>query len=265
MFTIKAEALSAILDKVAPHRPSGPDVEHLDMVLLDCNRGWLHAVAGGDRTLAVARTTVAGSHWTAPLAFEDVSALRGWLESSDHVLVEHVLEDGRQLLRFSEGSAQTTVPVATYMADLPWRTLLRAEAGPPPSYERGPVRLSAEDLALWEHAGEEVEVRHAARRAALVVTAGPDFIGLQMPRPGPRSVNALDGWSTSVRSRHFLYQGLPYEVGGLYMDVLGAMWRVVARPAPGEEPVVVSADRSGVVLPLAAVLRVGGRLMPRVV
>ncbi|NUK32180.1 hypothetical protein HRW12_00010 [Streptomyces lunaelactis] len=260
MFTIKADALSAILDKVAPHRPSGPDMDHLDMVVLDCTRNWLHAVAGGERTLAVARTTVAGTYWTAPLAYDDASALRGWLDSSDHVLVEHILEDGRQLLRFTEGTAQITVPVATYVAELPWRTLLRAEARPP-SYARGPVRLCAEDLALWEHAGEEVEVRHAAGRAALVVTAGTDFIGFQMPRPGHRSENPLDGWATSVRSRHFLYEDTPYEVGAVYVDMLGVLWRVAARPAPGEEPVVVSADRSGVVLPLAVVLKAGGHLL----
>lgn len=45
------------------------------------------------------------------------------------------------------------------------------------------------------------------------------------------------------------------------IDWWGAVWRVTARPAPGEEPFVVSADRFRVVLPLGVVLKVGGPLL----
>ncbi|MCR8573057.1 phiSA1p31-related protein [Streptomyces sp. Isolate_219] len=258
MFIIKADALSAILDKVAPHSPAG--AEDLNMVVLDCSRGWLHAAAGGRRTLAVARTRVDGAHWTAPLGFDDVCALRGWLESSDQVHVEHTTHEGLPVLHFSEGTAQLTVPVATYMASLSWRSLLLAEARPS-SYQRATVRLSAEDLELWQHAGEDVELIPATGRAAFIVTAGPDFIGLQMPRPRTPGGDALTGWATSVRSRRFLYDGLPYEVGASYADRRGFVWRITARPAPGEEPLIVSADRSSVVLPLAVVLSAGGPLL----
>ncbi|WP_180685940.1 hypothetical protein [Streptomyces gossypiisoli] len=260
MFSMKADALSAILDKVAPHRPTGDGMEHLDMIVLDCTRRWLHAAAGGDRTLAVARTPVTGSHWTAPITFEDATALHEWLESSDHITVEHLLDGGGPLLRFSEGAAQLTVPVATNMADLPWRTLLRSEAQPPYHVAEA-VRLNAADLALWENAGEEVDVRPGAGLTALVVTAGPDFIGLQMPRPGAPGGDPLLGWAASLRSRCFLYEGLPFEVGARYLDHWGAVWWVPARPAPGKkEPLVASVDRPGTVLPLEVVLKVGGPL-----
>ncbi|MBT2390708.1 hypothetical protein J7E87_15055 [Streptomyces sp. ISL-1] len=260
MFTIEAVRLAAILDKVTPHRPAGPDMDHLDVVVLDCTRRWLHAAAGGDRTLAVARTRVDGAaHWIAPVAFDEISALRGWLESSRHVRVENMLDSGLPRLRFSEGAAQITVPIATYAADLPWRELLRAEAQPT-SYARAAVRLSAADLALWEHAGEEVDIRHGAMRAALVVR-GTNFIGLQMPRPGAREGEALAGWAASLRAQCFLHEGVSYEVGARYADRFGCQWLMPARPAPGEEPVVVLADRSGVVLPLTAVLAVGGSLL----
>ncbi|ORT54284.1 hypothetical protein [Streptomyces sp. CB03238] len=260
MISMRADALSAILDKVAPHRPTGDGMEHLDVIVLDCTRRWLHAAAGGDRTLAVARTPVTGSHWTAPIAFQDATALREWLESSDHITVEHLLERGGPLLRFTEGAAQLTVPVATSMAELPWRNLLRLEA--PPSYHTTePVRLGTADLALWENAGEEVDVRPGAGLAALVVTAGRDFIGVQMPRPGTPGGDPLLGWAASIRSRCFLYEGLPFEVGARYLDHWGAVWWVAARPAPGEEPLVVSVDRPGTVLPLEVVLKAGGPLL----
>ncbi|MGW2022044.1 phiSA1p31-related protein [Streptomyces decoyicus] len=259
MFTINAGDLSAILDKVAPHRPADPDMGYLDMIVLDCTRRWLYAVAGGDRTIAIARTPVKGAHWIAPIAYDDASALRGWLESADHVSVEHRLDTGRPLLRFTEGAAQITVPVASDMADLPWRALLRA-AAERPSADWGAVRLRAEDLALWEHAGEEAEV-HAAGGAALVIRSGPDFIGLHMPCTRTRSGDPLEGWSASVRSRLFLYGGMPYEVGAVYADRRGARWRITARPEPGQEPVVVGADDSCVALPLSVVLAVGGPLM----
>lgn len=260
MFTTKADALSAILDKVVPHRPGRHGLDHLDMIVLDCTRGWLHAVAAGERTIAVARTPVeTAAHWTAPVAYDDVYALSAWLESSDQVHVEHTLDSGRPLLHFTEGAAQTTVPVASYMADLPWRKLLRLETRPAPS-ARLAVRISAEDLALWEHAGENVEIWPAAGVAAFVVTAGPNFIGFHLPHFTSPDARVLEGWRASLRSRRFLHDGTPYEIGASYADQWGTVWRVTARPEPGEMPMVVSADSSAVALPLAVVLRVGGRL-----
>ncbi|MFE7117504.1 phiSA1p31-related protein [Streptomyces sp. NPDC057654] len=258
MFAIKAQDLSALLDKVASHSPADP-VE-LNTVVLDCSRRWLHAIAGGTSSLAVARTPVDGEHWTAPLGHDDARVLRSWLEAADHVYVEHATRSGLPVLHFSEGSAELAVPVATYAASLSWRSRLLAEAQPS-TQRRQAIRLRPEDLALWEAAGEEVEMTPAAGRAAYVVTAGPDFIGLQMPRARAHSGNVLlAGWATSVRARRFLHEGLSYEVGASYADRLGQVWRIAARPASGEDPVVVSVDRSGVTLPLAMVLMAGGPL-----
>ncbi|MER5546523.1 hypothetical protein ACWDBP_34840 [Streptomyces sp. NPDC001233] len=58
MFTIKADALSAILDKVTPHHLRARADDDVDMVVLDCASGRLHAVAVSANTLAVARTPV---------------------------------------------------------------------------------------------------------------------------------------------------------------------------------------------------------------
>ncbi|MFE0190747.1 hypothetical protein [Streptomyces sp. NPDC058989] len=262
MFTIKADALSAILDKVAPHRPCDLESDPPPFIQLDCSPRWLHAIAGGERTLAVARTPVDGAHWTAPIDFDDAAALRSWLAFSSHVLVEHTLDDGRPLLHFREGAAKLTLPVVSYGPDIPWRAML-LRAARDRRREPGPVQLDSADLALWQHAGEHIEVRHAGGRAPFLITAGKDFIGLHQPQraDGPsHDQDSLAGWTDSVRSRRFIYAGQVYEVGARYADRWGAVWQVVARPEPGEEPMVVLADRSAVALPLGVVLRVGGRL-----
>lgn len=266
MFTIKADALSAALDQITPHHLDVRDTGGLDVVVLDCTRGHLHAVGAGPRSLAVARTPIENtSAWTAPVDYDEVIALRTWLDTSDHIHVEHTVEDGRPLLRFTEGPAQITMPVVTDAPELPWRTIVRLEAQPRFAAP-GAVRISSEDLARWESAGKDVELRPGAGMAAFVVTAGPDFIGVQLPEPGSmdgtaQDRSALDGWTTSLRTHLFLHAGLPYEVGASYADRWGMVWRILARPAPGQEPIAVTADPSGSALPLSAVLGAGGPLL----
>ncbi|MDN0193940.1 hypothetical protein [Streptomyces sp. S.PNR 29] len=261
MFTITADALSAILDKVTPHHLTARDTDGLDVVVLDCTRSWLHAIGAGPRTIAVARTPIQNSgHWTAPIDYDEVLALRAWLDTSDHVHVEHTTDNGRPLLRFTEGPAQITMPVLTDAPKLPWRHIVRLEGHSPKTAPR-PVRISAEGLALWESAAQNIEVWPAAGVAAFVVTAGPDFIGVQLPKAETVNGNALDGWTASLRTRWFLHEGLPYEVGAGYADRWGMVWRILARPAPGQEPTAVTADPSGAALPLSVVLNVGGPLL----
>ncbi|MEU7640969.1 hypothetical protein AB0C11_33710 [Streptomyces sp. NPDC039016] len=254
---IQADSLSAILDKVTPHCLDASD---LDVVVLDCARGWLYAVAAGQRTIAIARTAIENTaHWVAPLAYDDVSALCVWLESHDHIHVEHSLGDGRPLLHFTEGVAHLTVPVTHEAAVLPWREVLHIEARSTPAV-RNAMRVSAEDLALWEQVGADIEVRPAAGAAAFIIT-GPDFIGVQLPHPQSPAGEPLDGWHASLRTRSFLHKGLPYEVGATYADRQGTLWRVPAWPAPGEEPMVVAADAPAVALPLSVALKTGGHLL----
>ncbi|MBZ9641378.1 hypothetical protein [Streptomyces sp. PSKA30] len=186
MFTIKARDLAAILDRVAPHRfQADDDANDLDTLILDSTPAHLHAVGCSDRTLAVARTSVTGDVWTAPVGYDDATALRAWLESSDHVTVEHVTTSGHQQLRFTEGPAQITVPAACHVGRLPWRALLRLvlDARKHSLAVGRPVQLSADDLARWGHAGadgEAIEFRSLGPVGTLV-TAGPDFLGLQTP------------------------------------------------------------------------------------
>ncbi|WP_328747158.1 hypothetical protein OHT57_16490 [Streptomyces sp. NBC_00285] len=259
MFTLRAETLAAILDQAAPHRfPVGDDAHDHDVLVLDSTPGYLHAVACSDRALAVARTAVAGDVWTAPIAYEDAAALRGWLESSDTVTVEHVTADGHHQLRFTEGSAQITVPAASYVSRPPWRSLLRIVLGARDgvsAYGR-PVQLSADDLSRWLKAGERgeaIEFRSLGPIGTLV-TAGPDFLGLQVPHTGDGPVPG-EGWSPSLRTRRFLFAGRLLEVGARYADLTGTVWTVPARPGAGEEPYLVSADAE--VLPISQVLATG--------
>ncbi|MFF6963463.1 hypothetical protein ACFY9G_08805 [Streptomyces anthocyanicus] len=261
MFTIKARDLAAILDQAAPHRfQVDEDPNDLDALILDCTPGHLHAVACSDRTLAVARTPVAGDVWTAPVGYDDATALRGWLDSSDTVTVEHVTSGGHQLLRFTEGVAQLTVPAAPHVGRLSWRALLRLvlDAREHPLAQGRPVQLSADDLSLWLNAGgngEAIEFRSLGPVGTLV-TAGPDFLGLQTPH-GWDGPEPGQGWSSSLRTRLFLFAGQFLEVGARYADRTGAAWVVPARPRPGEEPRLISADYAAVTLPISQVLAVG--------
>ncbi|WP_405803451.1 hypothetical protein [Streptomyces sp. NBC_01187] len=258
MFAVTAHDLCDLVDKVIVHRPYGPAADRRDVVVFDCTRGWLHLAAASNRTLAVARTAVTGSHWSAPVSYDDAYALRGWLESCEWVHVEHCVDGGYPSLRFSEGTANLAVPVRTDSLNLAWRALLRT-ASRPASYVRQPIGLSSAEMALWQDAGPEIEVWHAGGRAAFLITAGPDFVGAQWPLPGGGNGDALAGWS--LRARQFLHEGMPYEVGAVYADARGMLWRIPAMPAPGEEAVAVSADPASVVMPLATVLRIGGRLL----
>ncbi|BDM67545.1 hypothetical protein HEK616_10320 [Streptomyces nigrescens] len=266
MFTIKARHLAATLDRVAPHRYQADDDAHdLDVLVLDCTPGHLHAVGCSDRTLAVARTSVTGDVWTAPVGYDDAAALRGWLESSEIVTVEHVTSGGHQQLRFTEGPAQITVPAASHTGRLPWRALLRLalDARDHPLAVGRPVQLNADDLALWGNAGvdgEAIEFRSLGP-VGTMVTAGPDFLGLQTPHTwdGPTPGK---GWSSSLRTRLFLFAGAFLEVGGRYADAAGMAWVVPARPGPGEEPTLVSADYAAVTLPISQVLA-GGKFLIR--
>ncbi|NEC21789.1 hypothetical protein [Streptomyces parvus] len=261
MFTIKARALAATLDRVALHRFRPDDDAHdADALVLDCTPRHLHVVGCGDRTLAVARTSVRGDVWTVPVGYDDAAALRAWLESSDCVTVEHVTRDGHQMLSLTEGVAQITVPAASHVGRLPWRALLRLvlDARKRPLAEGRPVQLSADDLALWGSAGaggEAIEFRSLGPVGTLV-TAGGDFLGLQTPHswdgPTPGS-----GWASSLRTRLFLFAGNLLEVGARYGDITGTAWVVPARPGPGEEPTLVSADCAAVALPISKVLAVG--------
>jgi hypothetical protein len=266
MFTIKADALSVVLDLITPHHLDVRDTGGLDVVVFDCTRGWLHAVGAGPRTLAVARTPIENTAcWTAPLDYDEVIVLRSWLGTCDEVQVEHAVDDGRPLLRFAEGPAQITMPVITDAPELPWRRIVRLEAQPHLTAPRA-MRVSAADLVLWESSNRDIEIRPAAGMAAFVVTSGPDFIGVQLPRPESAGGDeldrdALDGWTASLREQWFLHEGLPYEVGASYADRRGMVWRILVRPQPGQEPVAVTADPSGAALPLSAVLTIGGPLM----
>lgn len=261
MVTVKADALSAILDKVTPHHLRDRGIDELDMVVLDCTRGWLHAVAAGASTIAVARTPIENTaHWTAPVDYDEAIALRTWLDTSDHVHVQYTLDGGIPLLRFTEGTAQITMPVATYAPMLPWREIVRLEAHSPLAEPRV-VQISSADLALWEAAGQDIQVWPAAGAAAFVVTAGPDFIGVQLPQLEAPDDNPLEGWTASLRMQLFLHEGQHYEVGAEYADRWGMVWRILTRPKPGQEPTAVSADPSGVALPLSVVLNVGGPLL----
>lgn len=266
MFTIKARELAAILDRVAPHRFRTDDGTHnLDALILDCTPGHLHAVACGERTLAVARTAVTGDEWTAPVGYDDAAALRAWLESCDHITVEHIMSGGYQKLRFAEDAAEITVPAACQSNRLPWRALLRLAlaARHHPLAVGRPVQMNADDLGLWENAGtggEAIEFRSLGP-VGTVVTAGEDFIGLQAPHTwdGP---TPGEGWSSSLRTRVFLFAGAFLEVGARYADHTGALWVVAARPAPGEEPMLVSADSAvvSVPVPISLVIAGGNRL-----
>ncbi|OKJ55959.1 hypothetical protein [Streptomyces sp. CB02115] len=261
MFTINAHDLAAILDQVAPHRfRADDDTYDADALILDCTPRHLHVVGCGDRTLAVARTAVAGDVWTVPVGYEDAAALRAWLEFSDRVTVEHVTRDGHQQLRCTEGIAQITVPAASHVGRLPWRALLRLvlDTRDHPLAVGRPVQLNAADLALWGSAGadgEAIEFRSLGPVGTLV-TAGPDFLGLQTPHswdgPTPGA-----GWASSLRTRLFLFAGNFLEVGARYADITGTAWVVPARPGPGEEPTLVSADHAAVALPISTVLAVG--------
>ncbi|MEV4907090.1 hypothetical protein AB0N46_20930 [Streptomyces albidoflavus] len=266
MFTIKARDLAAILDRVAPHRfRTDDDTQDLDVLVLECTPGHLHAVACGERTLAVARTAVTGDAWTAPVGYDDAAALRAWLESSDHVTVEHVTSGGHQKLRFTEGVAEITVPAACQSSRLPWRALLRLALGARnhPLAVGRPVQMNSDDLALWGNAGaggEAIEFRSLGP-VGTVVTAGDDFLGLQAPHTwdGP---TPGEGWASSLRTRMFLFAGAFLEVGGRYADHTGTAWVVPARPAPGEELMLVSADCAAVALPISQVIA-GGNLLIR--
>ncbi|MBY8884814.1 hypothetical protein K7472_08135 [Streptomyces sp. PTM05] len=261
MFTLDADDLSAIIDKVAWHCPERPG---LDVILLDCTPTFLHAVAGGGRTLAVARTRVSeGRRWTAPLSRPDAAALSWWLDAAEHVSVEHALAGGRALLRFAEGAAQLTVPIATQAPILPWRKLLRSaaqEQGDGENRSGGPLSLTRDELALWAHAGDRIAFSPPLRNGPVLVRAGADFIGLHMPgTPRPFLPARTEGWKDSARSWRFVYAGEVYEMGRLYWDEAGTPWRVLAAPEPGEEPTLVLANGSGVALPLSTVQLAGGR------
>ncbi|MFF2650417.1 hypothetical protein [Streptomyces sp. NPDC058045] len=266
MFTIKAPDLAAILDRVAPHCfQTDDDTGDLDVLVLDCTPGHLHAVGCGDRTIAVARTSVKGDEWTAPVGYNDAAALRGWLDCSDHITVEHIISDGHQKLRFTEGPAEITVPAASHVGRLPWRALLRLALGARnhPLAVDCPVQLNADDLALWGNAGavgEPIEFRSLGP-VGTMVTAGVDFLGLQAPYTwdGP---TPGEGWSCSLRTRLFLFAGAFLEVGARYADHTGTGWVVPARPGPDEEPMLVSADYAAVALPISQVLA-GGNLLIR--
>jgi len=260
MFTIQAEKVSAILDKVAPHCPDEAGGAH-DVITLDCTRNHLHAVGAGDRTIAVARTVVhSPAYWSVPIAYQDAHRLRRWLEAAGEVQVEPLVIDRRQLLRFNGHASCTLVPMAAHAPALPWRHLLRFEAATVPKTVR-PVHLRAEALATWQYAGDDLEVRPASGMAALVVTAGEDFIGVQFPDSYETPEGeVLEGWRASLRTRSFLHDGVPYEVGARYMDRWGVAWRVPVWPAPGEQAMVVS-TRRGTVLPLELVAYMAGPLM----
>ncbi|WP_145497581.1 hypothetical protein [Streptomyces sp. CFMR 7] len=270
MFTIKARDLAAILDRVAPHRPRTDDDAHdLDVLILDCTPRHLHAVGCGERTLAVARTPVARTSptvdvWTAPVSYDDAAALRAWLESADRVYVKHTVSDGHQKLQVTDGPAEITVPATSHTDRLPWRDLLRLaiSARNHPLAVGRPVQLNADDLALWGNAGaggEAIEFRSLGP-VGTMVTAGGDFLGLQAPHTwdGP---TPGEGWPSSLRTRMFLFAGTLLEVGARYADHTGLTWVVPARPAPGEEPMLVSGDYPAGALPISQVLAGGSFLI----
>ncbi len=262
MFTIKAQDLSVILDQAAPHRfHADGDACAADTLILDCTYGHLHVVGCSARTLAVARASIESRDvWTAPVGYDDAAVLRGWLDSSDTVTVEHITADGHQMLRFTEGIAQLTVPAASHVGRLPWRVLLRLmlDSREHPLAQGRPVQFSTDDLSLWSSAGdngEAIEFRSLGPLGTLV-TAGSDFLGLQTPH-GWDGPEPGEGWSSSLRTRQFSFAGQFLEVGARYADATGTEWIVPGKPGLGEEPQLVSADFGAVALPVSQVLAVG--------
>ncbi|WP_382465845.1 hypothetical protein ACFIN9_26625 [Streptomyces noursei] len=239
MFTIKADQLAATLDKVTSHRP-GRSVICGDEILLEASPSWLHAVSVSDRTVAVARTEIAATtSWAVPIDAEEVDVLRSWLVCWNAVGVRVALDlyDG-PALHFSVGAAQVSLPVLAEAAVMPWREALAAEIRPNRMGQRQHV-MRASDLDMWSTAGGEIEVRPAARDGAFVVTAA-DFIGVQFPESAAPERVCQDSWKESLQARSFLYKGKEYQVGGLYAGPCGHTWRILAEPAPGREPIVMS-------------------------
>jgi hypothetical protein len=123
-----------------------------------------------------------------------------------------------------------------------------------------PVQLSAADLSQWLKAGangEAIEFHSLGPIGGTLVTAGPDFLGIQTPH-GPGTARAGRGMGfvaayppSSPSPGQFL------EVGARYMDSRERPGSCPPGPALARSRSLVSADHIAVALPISQVLALG--------
>jgi hypothetical protein len=211
--TLNAHKLARLLDSTAPHMADSALIPQIHGIRLDCDGRTLHAVATDRYTLAVARAGLRQP--TDPFALTlpaaDLPYLRAWTNAHhghEFIRITPDLTPDRARAVFTDdrdhGTASTMAFPVAAGAFPDWRPLLHTAL----AAELDTARQTAIDTRLlerWTTAGDTVTIRQTTGLRPLVITAGPDFIGFQMPmrplREAPDHTDVVTSWTGTGHPR----------------------------------------------------------------
>ncbi|MGW4898310.1 DNA polymerase III subunit beta family protein [Kitasatospora sp. NPDC004240] len=190
--TVTTAALPRFVTQLAPHISTDTTLPSIGGIYLEADGTHLLAAATDRYTFAVTRTEATEPQpWRAVIARADLTALRALFPARRRPADLHLTHsrgctrtpDG--LLTIGDGTRSLTLNANASLArKFPkWRPLFAAALAAEP-HQDTETHYNADFLARWAKAAEHwqpLTTWSAGPGKPLLVAAGPDFLGLQMP------------------------------------------------------------------------------------
>jgi hypothetical protein len=203
VITIADHTFSRLVAQTKPHMGEKSDVEAVQNITFEYERGVLYAMATNRFTLAVSRTQVTGGDdepWTAIVHRAQVPELDAAIKLLDAkpVTLERA---GDQLILSGESGSRIAIGLSPFAKlSFDWRKVLLASIERPSS--AGQMAMTPKFFGAWKNLPGPVQMWSTGDGKPTLIVAA-DFIGAQMPvrRDGEDGTlrRELDAWLAAKR------------------------------------------------------------------
>ena len=204
MITIADHALSRLVAQTKPHMGERNDVESVQNIIFEYDRGVLYAVATNRFTLAVSRTKVTGGDdepWTAIVHRAQVPEMEAAIKLLDAKPVT-LERTGDQLILSGESGSRIAIGLSPFAKlSFDWRTVMLAAIQRPATDAQ--MAMTPKFFGAWKNLPSPVQMWSTGEGKPTLIVAA-DFLGAQMPvrlRDGEGDTlrGELDAWLAARR------------------------------------------------------------------
>lgn len=204
MITIADRTLSRLVAQTKPHMGEKSDVESVQNITFEYERGVLYAVATNRFTLAVSRTQVTGGDdepWTAIVHRTQVPELEAAIRLLDTKPVT-LERTGDQLILSGDSGSRIAISLSPFAKlGFDWRTVMLAAIERPASDAQ--MAMTPKFFGAWKNLPGPLQMWSTGEGKPTLIVAA-DFIGAQMPVRARDSENdtlrrELDAWLAAKR------------------------------------------------------------------
>ncbi|MFI9244202.1 hypothetical protein ACIGXF_16795 [Streptomyces sp. NPDC053086] len=203
MITIADHALSRLVAQTKPHMGEKSDVEAVQNITFEYERGVLYAIATNRFTLAVSRTQVTGGDdqpWSAIVHRGQVPELEAAIRLLDAKPVT-LERSGDQLILSGESGSRIAIGLSPFAKlSFDWRTVMLAAIERPASDAQ--MAMTPKFFGAWKNLPGPVQMWSTGEGKPTLIVAA-DFLGAQMPvrRDGEDDTlrRELDAWLAARR------------------------------------------------------------------